>query len=127
MNTDEDRYLYEKTTYQIIGALYEVYNRMGFGYQEKIYQRSFAEELEKQGLKFCRENISKIKYKGKSVGRYFHDFLVEGKIVVELKVGDSFYKNHMRQLLAYLKDGRLRIGILCVFTPDGVLIKRLIN
>lgn len=128
MGTDKKvKLLYEGLTYKIIGALFEVYNRLGFGYQEKYYQRALAEELSRIGLEFEREHTRRIKYKGRIIGRYFHDFLVEDCVIVEVKVGIDIYQDNINQLLAYLKDSGRRIGILAVFTRDGVRYKRVIN
>lgn len=126
MDTDR-KYLYTELTHEIIGSLYEVYNRMGFGYSEKIYQEALAEEFGKRGIEFQREQLSRVSYKNKALGYYFHDFLIEHKVILEVKVGDNFYKNHLRQTLSYLKSSGVRLGIVAVFTPKEVLIKRIVN
>lgn len=126
-NAGTTKYLFEDLTFKIIGSLFEVNKELGFGYNEKVYQQAFAKELERRGIAFKRENFSKISYKGNRVGCLFHDFLVEGKVVVELKVGSDLYESYFKQLLSYLRDSKLRIGILAVFTPQGLVYKRLIN
>lgn len=128
MDTDgKGRLLYGNLTYEVIGALYEVYNTLGFGYQEKYYQRAIAQELTKRGLHFNQENFARIKYKNTSIGKYFYDFLIENKLVLELKVGNDLYQENLNQLLGYLKDSGRRLGILVVFTKEGVKYRRVIN
>lgn len=119
--------LFPQLSYEILGAVFEVNKRLGFGYLEKVYQEAFARELEFRGLRFHRENFSRINYKEKKVGGLFYDFLVEGKIVVELKVAKDLYEDHINQLLSYLKDSKLKLGLLVVFTPKGVVYRRVIH
>lgn len=114
-------------SFRAIGLLYKTYNRLGYGYQEKYYQRGYVEELTDEGLKFLREIPYRIKYNNKIIGRYHLDFLIESRLVVEMKVANDFYLKHQKQILAYLKSTGLRLGILGIFTPDGVKIKRIIN
>jgi GxxExxY protein len=127
MIQDKANYLYKDLTEKLIGAAFKVYNTLGYGFREKEYQRAYALELEKLFLKFQRELYCNLKYEGKIISRFFIDFLVEGKIVVELKIAEEFYKKHFEQVMAYLKDNKLQIGLLIIFTSKKVLIKRIIN
>ena len=113
-------------TYQIIGSAYNTYNRLGYGYQEKYYQRAFVEELKKLQIPYQKEKLVRIRYDEKIIGRYFIDFEIAGKLVVELKVGNEFYKKYINQVLAYLKSSKIRLGLLIMFTKTGIKIKRLI-
>jgi len=126
MTVDRD-FPYEKLTYKVIGCLYEVFNDLGFGHPEKVYQKAIAKELGLQNIKFSREKVSKVRYKDTAVGYYYHDFLIENDVVLEIKVGNDFYQNHLRQVLTYLKDSKLRLGIVSIFSPNGVMIKRVLN
>ena len=133
MNTDNTEknqsgaYLYEDLTRKIIGALFNVHNRLGYGYREKEIQRALAEEFKKLGLSFTRELFCNLVYEGKVISRFYIDFLVEGKVVVELKVADDFYKKHFNQVMTYLKTNNIRLGLLAIYTKQKVLIKRIIN
>ncbi|MEK7611278.1 MAG: GxxExxY protein [Patescibacteria group bacterium] len=128
MGTEEaKKVIHKELSYKIVGALYEVYNRLGFGYQEKIYQRAVEEELFRLGVPFKRESFSRVNYKGKVVGFYFQDFLIEDKIVLEMKVGDNLYQRNINQVLSYLKDSGKKLGIVAVFTRHGVIIRRVLN
>lgn len=119
--------LYPELSYQIVGAVFSVYNNLGYGYQEKYYQRSLAKELEKARLQYRREHKVVIKYRGTVIGRYFIDFVVERSVVVELKVCNDFLYKDIKQVLAYLKASKLRLGLLCIFTKQGIKVKRLVN
>jgi GxxExxY protein len=92
--------IYPELSYLLVGAMFSVYNRMGFGYHEKYYQRAFAKELQFLKLKYKKEGLVKISYRETIIGRYFVDFLVENKIVVEIKVAKEFYPTHLKQILA---------------------------
>lgn len=119
--------LYEDTTRQIIGALYKVYNTLGFGYKEKDYQKALALELERIGLKFQRELYSNLKFNDKILAGFYVDFLIEEKIVLEMKVAKDFYLKFRQQTLQYLKNHNLRLGLIAIITPQRVQIKRIIN
>jgi GxxExxY protein len=119
--------LYPELSYQIVGVLYTVYNNLGYGYQEKYYQRAVAKEFDRASLQFQKEQKIIIKYRGDIIGRYFIDFVVEKSVVVELKVGNEFLYKDIKQVLAYLKAGKLRLGMLCIFTKQGIKVRRLAN
>ncbi len=119
--------IYSDLSYSLVGLVYNVYNSLGFGYQEKYYQRAYASELEKIGLKFKREQKCVINYQGKQIGRYFIDFVVDDKIVIEFKVANDFYLQHTKQVLGYLKATGLKLGILFLFTQNGIKYKRIVN
>lgn len=118
--------LYPELSYEVIGVLYRVYNALSYGYQEKYYQRAVAQELAEIDLPFVREVHVPISFKGRIIGRYFIDFVIDNKIALELKVANEFYEQHMNQVLAYLRSGQLRLGILACFGTKGVTYRRLI-
>ena len=119
--------IFKEEIYKIIAAIYEVYNELGFGYREKHYQKAAYRELIDRGFKVEKEFTSFTKYKGYPLARYSLDFLIDGKIVVELKVADDFYKSHISQILSYLKSTGLKLGVLVIITPKGIRFKRVIN
>lgn len=122
-----NNFLYADLTYKINGALFEVFNKIGAGHKENFYYKSFARELECLGFS-CKEQLPAIiKYKGKEVGRYYFDFLIEDKIVIELKVRNYFSKKDIEQLYSYLKAKNLKLGIIAHFTKSGVKIRRVVN
>lgn len=114
-------------SFEINGALFQVCNTLGGGYQEKYYQRAIAKELERRGLKFTEQVLVPLTYQDESIGRYFLDFLIEGKIVLEIKVSPTFYARDVKQVLAYLKATNIPLGILANFNRSGLKIKRILR
>ncbi|MFA5188869.1 MAG: GxxExxY protein [Patescibacteria group bacterium] len=122
-----EEFLYEDLTEKIIGISFKVYNELGFGYREKVYHRAYAEEFKDQGISFKSEFPVRIFYLDRLIGKYYMDFVVEGKVVVELKIANDFYTKDVKQVLSYLKANNLRLGLLIIFNKDGVKVKRIIN
>ena len=114
-------------SYQIIGILFKVYNTLGYGYKEKYYQASIAALLKSLGIKFKEQVSVEIKMGGEVIAKGFADFIIEEKIIVEIKKGDSFRKDNMDQVHSYLKMTGLQLGILANFTSKGLLYKRIVN
>ena len=119
--------LYPGESYKIIGSAFDVYNTLGSGHHEKYYQKALAEAFRLNHLSFKEQVPCMLQYKGISVGKVFLDFLVESKIVVEIKKGNSFSKRHIDQVLGYLKISTLKLAILINFGNEGVLSKRIVN
>lgn len=116
----------EEFTYKIIGFSYQVYNQLGYGLQEKYYQRALSQLLEEHNIKYEREVYIPVKFKEVNIGKYFIDFKIDDNLIVELKVCNQFYQNHINQVLAYLKTYNIKLGLLILFTRTGIKIKRLI-
>jgi GxxExxY protein len=118
-------------THDIIEVLFQVFNELGFGYQEKYHYRAIKLKLLAKGFKVLEQLLTKITVEGKTIGRYFLDFLVinknDEKVVLELKVAEQVYPQHIRQVLGYLKANNLKLGIIAVYSTRGVIIKRVIN
>ena len=112
-----DTLIHGEITKKIIGAAYEVYNFLGNGFQEVIYQRALAIEMQKTGLDFAREVEHDIYYKNfpESIGTRRADFVVAGKILVELKAITTLEDVHQAQLINYLEAYRLEVGLLINF------------
>lgn len=122
-----EQYLYAEETHKIIHALYYVYNELGFGYQEKYYCRALKIKLEELRFLVQEQVPAELKISGKSIGRYFLDFLINNKIILEIKVAEGVYHTHIRQVIGYLTAHNLHVGLIGVFSPKGMLIKRLVN
>ena len=88
--------IFPKESYELVGCAYAIFNRLKFGYHEKHYQRAYSIELDQKGYSYSRELKVHILYQGKNIGRYFLDFLVERKIVVELKVANNFHPKYIK-------------------------------
>ena len=119
--------LYPELSYQIIGVLFEVYNELGYGYQEKYYQKAVSNRFKEINIPFKEQVPIRITFQENKIGTYFLDFTVEGKIVLEIKKEDTFLKTNIEQLCAYLKTTGLKLGILANFTKKGLRFKRIIN
>ena len=119
--------LYKDLTSKILSAVYDVFENLGYGYKEKIYQNALEKELLKRNLTFARECYGKILYDGEVVGKYYLDFLVEDTVAVELKVRRELFDSDKVQLLEYLKAKHLKVGLLVVFSKEKPIVKRFIN
>ncbi|MBU0485734.1 MAG: GxxExxY protein [Proteobacteria bacterium] len=113
-------------TYQVNGAIFEVNKELGSGFLEKVYENALLIELKERGLQCEPQTPIKVKYKGKEVGDYFADILVEDKIILELKSVSKLEKIHEAQILNYLKATRYKVGLLVNFTHPKAVIKRFI-
>jgi len=99
----------------IIKAFYNVYNHLGYGFLEKVYDNAMLIELQDLGLFVTKQYPIKVFYKDKDVGDYYADLLVEKKVIVELKAAESLCEEHKFQLINYLKATELEIGLLLNF------------
>ena len=115
-------------TEKIIGASFEVHKFLGNGFQEVIYQRAFAWEMSQVGLLFAREIEQDIYYKNllEPIGIRRADFVVEGKVLVELKAIIQLEDVHLAQALNYLKAYKLEVGLLINFGSKSLTFKRLV-
>jgi GxxExxY protein len=119
--------LFPDLSYEIIGCAYLVWDELGQGHMEKIYQKAMAVALKVKGLKFREQVHYSLKFQNETVGKGFLDFLVEEKVIVELKKAEMFSKANIDQVLNYLKLSNLQLGILINFTKDGLKFKRIVN
>ena len=117
----------KELSYKIVGILYDVYNSLGGGYQEKYYQKAIAKELRENRLAYREQLLVPLSYKNESIGRYFLDFLVEDKIVLEIKSAPKFYARDIKQILSYLNKTGICLGILANFNKKDVQIKRVLR
>jgi GxxExxY protein len=122
-----DSYKHSDLTGKIIGCSMKVHATLGNGFQEVIYQRCLAIEMEKQGLKLSRELEMEIYYEGISVGMRRVDFLVENIIMVELKAISKLDDVHFAQALNYLEAYKLETGLLINFGSKSLEFKRVTN
>jgi len=119
---------YKEITEKIIGASFEVHKFLGNGFQEVIYQRALAWELTQAGLFYAREIDQQIFYKElhEPIGARRADFVVEGKVLVELKAIIELEDVHLAQVLNYLKAYKLEVGLLINFGSKSLTFKRLV-
>jgi GxxExxY protein len=119
--------VYPELSYKIIGALYDVFNNLGYGHKENYYQKAVAVALRELNIGFKEQVYFPLKFKDLIVGKYFFDFLIDNKIVLEIKANDRFSRKNIEQTYSYLKVSGLKLGILANFTNDKVKFKRIVN
>src|SRR5512136_3383920 len=123
-----ERMKYADITEKIIGAAFEVHKFLGNGFQEVIYQRALAYKMSQAGLEYAREIDQDIYYKDlpQPIGTRRADFVVEGKVLVEIKALTQIEDVHWAQVLNYLKAYRLEVGLLLNFGSKSLTFKRLV-
>ncbi len=110
-----EEYLFKDLTSRIISGFYKVYNTLGFGFLEKVYENALKIELEKMGFIVERQKSINVYYDEILVGEYYADLIVDGKIILELKAAESLIEEHELQLINYLKATEMEIGLLLNF------------
>lgn len=119
-------FLYKDLTENIIGAAFEVYKNLGYGFLEKVYKNALLLEFKLRGIEAKDEFSIKVHYKGEKVGDYACDIFVAGKVIVELKADKEYNSKHEAQLLNYLKATGIKVGLLLNFGEKKCSVKRLV-
>ncbi|NLI23548.1 MAG: GxxExxY protein [Bacteroidales bacterium] len=107
--------LHKELTNKIINCFYTVYNTLGFGFLEKVYENAMMIELIKNGINAEKQKPIKVYYSDEIVGEYFADIIVEDTIIIELKAAEFLIEEHELQLINYLKATDKEIGLLLNF------------
>ena len=107
--------LHKEITEKIINAYYKVYNTLGYGFLEKVYENSMVIALRKAGLKVEQQKNIKVYYESEEVGDYYADLLVENLVIIELKAAKALSEDHEAQLVNYLKATTIEVGLLINF------------
>lgn len=123
----EVKIIYKDLSYNIVGVMFEVFNELGYGYQEKHYERAAEKTFIDKKINYKRQLPYSIIFRGEKIGIYYLDFLVEDKIVVELKKGNYFSRKNINQVKEYLKVTDLKLALIINFTSYGVKILRILN
>lgn len=118
--------LYADLTYKIRKAAFNVYNELGFGHKESIYQKALEKELKEAKIPYKKEMSLAVNYKGEKVGNYRPDFIIDDKIIIEIKAVAFMPKEFETQLINYLKSTKYQLGLLINFGSSKLQIKRLI-
>lgn len=117
--------LHKEITDHIIKAFYAVYNELGFGFLEKVYENALLNELRSNDI-FCEKQFPvKVYYNGALVGEYFADIIVENRVIVELKAAESIVEEHELQLINYLKATEIEVGLLLNFGKKPAFKRKL--
>ena len=120
----EQEFLYKNLTYAIIGTAMEVHKVLGPGFLESVYEEALAHEFVLRGIPYQRQTRLAVRYKEIVAGEFRADFLVDGKVVVELKAIKALTESNEAQLLNYLKGTGHRVGLLLNFGAPSLEYKR---
>jgi len=119
--------LYPELSFQINGALFEVFKQVGGGHLEKYYQKAVAQSLKSKNISFVEQYYVPVKFQNEIIVKYYLDFLIENKIVLELKRGRYTSLGVINQTKQYLKALNLQLAIIGCFATDAVITKRILN
>ena len=120
-------YKHEDLTRRIIEVFYKVYNTLGYGFLEKVYENALVIEFRKSGLAAKPQAPIKVVYDQQIIGEYFVDILAEDCVIVEIKAVKSLVKEHEAQLLNYLKASQMEVGLLFNFGPKPEIKRKVFD
>ncbi len=109
--------IHGETTEAVLGEFYRVYNTLGYGFLEKVYENALAHALRQTGLQVETQFPISVHFDSQVVGEYFADLLVNRSVIIEIKTADKIVEAHESQLLNYLKATEIEIGLLLNFGP----------
>ncbi len=123
MQIDEKR-PHAEVTEAVIGCAFEVIKELGSGFLESVYEKALMLALNQKGLSAVAQQPLRVSFRGESVGEFFADLLVEGKVLIELKAVKALTPEHQAQLINYLNAGGIEVGLLINFGNSRLEIKR---
>jgi len=115
MNADYQDFKHKELTEKIIKIFYRVYNELGYGFLEKVYENGMMIEFKKDGILAVSQSPIKVFYEGEVIGEYYADILVDNKVIVEIKAAKRLTEENEAQLLNYLKATDIEVGLLLNF------------
>ncbi len=118
-------YLHQDLTEQVIKCYYKVYNTLGYGFLEKVYENAFSIEFVNSGFNIQRQKPINVFYEGLAVGDYFADIIVEDKVLIELKAVDILAPEHENQVVNYLKSTEIEVGLLLNFGKKAEIRRKI--
>ena len=127
MNTDYQDIKHKKLTEKIIKIFYKVYNTLGYGFLEKIYENAMMIEFKRENIPAVPQYAIKVVYQNEVVGEYFADILVDGKVIVEIKAARNLGLDNEAQLLNYLKATDIEVGLLLNFGPKPEIKRKVFD
>jgi len=116
--------IHKALTDKIIKAFYKVYNTLGYGFLEKVYENALIIELENNGLNVEAQKPISVLYENRVVGDYFADLCVAGTVIIELKASETLSKAHETQLINYLKATGIEVGLLLNFGKKPEFVRK---
>jgi GxxExxY protein len=117
----------QELTETIIKVFYEIYGKLGYGFLEQIYEKAMMIEFEKAGIQAVSQSPIKVIYDGNTIGEYFADILVEDEVIVEIKATKNLAVAHEAQVLNYLKDTEIEVGLLLNFGPKHQIKRKVFD
>ena len=127
MNTDYQDSKHKSLTEKIIKVFYRVYNSLGYGFLEKVYENAMMLDFKKQNIPAVSQYAIKVFYEDEIVGEYFADILVDGKVIVEIKAARNLALENEAQLLNYLKATDKEVGLLLNFGPKPEIKRKVFD
>ncbi len=127
MNADDQDFKQNELTEKIIAIFYKVYNKLGYGFLEKVYENAMMIELKKENFSATSQSPIKVVYEGEIIGEYYADMLVDNKVIVEIKAAKCLSGEHEAQLLNYLKATDIEVGLLLNFGPKAEIKRKAFN
>jgi GxxExxY protein len=116
---------HKELTDKILQAYFTVYNRLGYGFLERVYEKAMLIELQKMGLSCSAQVPIRVWYEGEVVGKYYADILVEDLVILELKASETVVEEHKIQLVNYLKATEIEIGLLLNFGKEPHISRKI--
>ena len=127
MNADYQDFKHNELTEKIIAIFYKVYNKLGYGFLEKVYENAMMIELKKENFSATSQSPIKVVYEGEIIGEYYADMLVDNKVIVEIRAAKCLSGEHEAQLLNYLKATDIEVGLLLNFGPKAEIKRKAFN
>ena len=124
MSTEKRQLLYEGLTYKIRGALYEVHKALGPVHKETVYHNAIAIELKHLKIPFKTEKVLKVTYREETVGIYKPDFIIDDKVILEIKAVPAIAKTMLDQIYYYVRGSKYRLVLLANFGARRLEVKR---
>jgi GxxExxY protein len=118
---------YKEVTEKILDIYFRVYNRLGYGFLEKVYENAMMIEFEKEGLSATAQYPLSVRYDGRVVGEYYADILVGDKVILEIKAARSLGPENEAQLLNYLRATDIEVGLLLNFGPEPEIRRKVFD
>ncbi len=128
MNTDKEKEMLQKEkTEKIIEAFYAVYNILGYGFLEKVYENALAITLRKMGLSVTQQEVIDVYFEGEIVGKFAADLTVDQSVIIELKAAEKMHKRYSAQLLNYLKATDKEVGLVLNFGKEPEFVRKIMT
>jgi GxxExxY protein len=118
---------YKELTEKILEVYFRIYNRLGYGFLEKIYENAMMVEFEKEALRAVAQSPISVRYEGRMIGEYYADILVEDRVILEIKAARSLAPENEAQLLNYLRATNIEVGLLLNFGPEPEIRRKVFD